>query len=1011
MSERQLAIQIEDLSRQIAELQTTLAAEIKARQQVESLLWQKQVSQSTGDLSHLSIDANNGSQLAEHHRQCSLEWVNHILNTITDPIFVKNQAHRYLIVNDAFCQLIGHPRERLIGQCDEGLFPQTQIDLFREAERRALASGKPSEYEANFTNPLGKTHIIYTKIYCVEDVGAAKFLVGISREISQQKEMELTMLECQERFLNIMDQAAVGIAQLSLDGQFLWANSGFGKIIGYSESELLNMKFQDLTQGADLDSDQELYQALINDLIPKFSREKRYIHKSGAVVWGNVTVSLARNSEGKPKYFVAVLTDISDRKRTEQALQDSEHRYYSLMQISPVGIFHLDANGECVYANPHACEIAGLGLLDMLGEGWIQNVHPEDRLMVLEKLQQLHNAPQNAHQKVTGKYRFLRNNNQVVWVLSEALAQFGKENQITGYVWTITNINELKATEEALRQSEEQFRHTFEYAPIGMAIQSLQGSFLRVNQGLCEPLGYTAEELLGKSFADLIHPEELEAFLNQQQHLLADEINCFQMESRYLAKDGHVVYALLKMVLVRDLMGQPLHLLGQFVDISDRKQVEQQLVHDAFHDALTGLPNRAMFLERVSTALKRIKRYPHQLFAVLFLDVDRFKIVNDSMGPVMGDRLLIAIADKLSQCLRSTDMVARLGGDEFSILLEDIKDIKDATKVADRILELLGSPFTLNGYEVVTTASIGIAMLSPTYEQAEQVLRDADIAMYRAKRAGKARYEIFDKVMYSYALGLLQLENDLRRAIEKHEFKLHYQPITSLVSARITGFEALVRWYHPEKGMVSPVEFIPIAEETGLIVPLGEWVIREACQQMKQWQEQFPWAATLKMSVNLSAKQLREPNLIQTIDDILLETNLNPNCLKLEITESVLMENTEVVAKILWQLRSRNIELSLDDFGTGYSSLSYLHSFPVNTVKIDRSFVSRMNENEENSEIVKAIVTLAHTLGMDAVAEGIETSEQLAQLKSLACEQGQGYFFSKPLDSQAATELLAKVQN
>ncbi|MBD2543768.1 bifunctional diguanylate cyclase/phosphodiesterase [Planktothricoides raciborskii] len=997
MSERQLAMQIEDLSRQIAELQTTLQAEIKARQQVESLFWEQQISQNTGDLANSSTE----EPLRENRRKCSLQWINHILNTIADPIFVKNEGHRYLVVNDAFCQLVGYPREQLIGQSDEQIFPE--VDLFREQEKRVLALGSPVEYEANFTNAVGNTYVISTKIYCVEDVGAEKFLVGIGREISQQKEMELTMLECQERFLDIMDQAAVGIAQLSLDGQFLWTNSGFGKIVGYSESELLEMKFQDLTHSADLDSSLELCQALINDLIPKFSREKRYIHKNGAVVWGNVTVSLARNHEGKPKYFVAFLTDISDRKRTEQALQDSEHRYYSLMQVSPVGIFHLDASGECVYANPHACEIAGLGLVDMLGEGWIQNVHPEDRLAVFEQLQQIHSD----RQKVTGKYRFLRANNQVTWVLSEAIAQFDQDTKITGYVWTVTNINELKVTEEALRQSEEQFRHTFEYAPIGMAIQSLNGPFQRVNQGLCEPLGYTAEELLGKSFADLIHPEEVMAFLEQQQHLLADEIASFQMENRYLAKDGHVVHALLKMVLVRDFRGEPLHLLGQFVDISDRKQVEQQLVHDAFHDALTGLPNRAMFLERVSTALKRIKRYPHQLFAVLFLDVDRFKIVNDSMGPVMGDRLLIAIADKLNQCLRSTDMVARLGGDEFSILLEDIKDIKDATKVADRILELLGSPFTLNGYEVVTTASIGIAMLSPTYEQPEQVLRDADIAMYRAKRAGKARYEIFDKVMYSYALGLLQLENDLRRAIEKREFKLHYQPITSLVSASLTGFEALVRWHHPEKGMVSPVEFIPIAEETGLIVPLGEWVLREACQQMKQWQDQFSWVAPLKMSVNLSAKQLREKQLIQKIDDILLETNLNPNCLKLEITESVLMENTEVVAKILWQLRSRNIELSLDDFGTGYSSLSYLHSFPVNTVKIDRSFVSRMNDNEENSEIVKAIVTLAHTLGMDAVAEGIETSEQLAQLKSLACEQGQGYFFSKPLDSQAATELLA----
>ncbi len=1001
MSERQLATQIEDLSKQIAELQTTLQAEIKAREYVESLLWKQEIAENTAK----PLDPSPGNPGVEHLLNWDPQLANQIVNTIADPIFVQSEQHRYLMVNDAFCQLVGYRREQLIGQSDERIFPQ--VDLFRKQEKRVLAWGSPVEYEVHFTNAVGTTHILSTKLSYFEDGSGEKFWVGIGREISQQKEMELTMLECQERFLDIIDQAAVGIAQLSLDGQFLWTNSGFGKIVGYADSELLQMSFQDLTYAEDVGPSLELCQALINGLIPKFSKEKRYVHKDGSVVWGNATVSLARNSEDKPKYFVVVLTDISDRKRTEQALQDSEHRYYSLMQVSPVGIFHLDASGECVYANPHACEIAGLGLVEMLGEGWVQNIHPQDRLVVFEQLQYIHKH----RTKVSCKYRFLRANNQVNWVLSEAIAQCDKEDKITGYVWTVTNISELKVTEEALRQSEEQFRHTFEYAPIGMAIQSLHGPFLRVNQGLCEPLGYTAEELLGKSFADLIHPEEVTAFLEQKQHLLAAKIASFQMENRYFAKDGHVVHALLKMVLVRDFMGDPLHLLGQFVDISDRKQVEQQLVHDAFHDALTGLPNRAMFLERVSTALKRIKRYPNQLFAVLFLDVDRFKIVNDSMGPVMGDRLLIAIADKLNQCLRSTDMVARLGGDEFSILLEDIKDIKDATKAADRILEILGSPFTLNGYEVVTTASIGIAMLSPAYEQAEQVLRDADIAMYRAKRAGKARYEIFDKVMYSYALGLLQLENDLRRAIEKREFRVHYQPITSLISATLTGFEALVRWAHPEKGMISPVEFIPIAEETGLIVPLGEWVLREACQQIKKWQDEFPWTASLKMSVNLSAKQLRERHLIQTIDDILMETNLNPNCLKLEITESVLMENTDVVAKILWQLRSRNIELSLDDFGTGYSSLSYLHSFPVNTVKIDRSFVSRMNENEENSEIVKAIVTLAHTLGMDAVAEGIETSEQLAQLKSLACEQGQGYFFSKPLDSQAATDLLAKAPN
>lgn len=1003
MSEQELAKQIEQLRQQVGELQITLQSEIKARQQVESLLWQKETSQEA--LKTQIADPSPVCQPLKDPIDWSSQFVNQILNTIPDPIFVKNQQHYYLMVNDAFCQFSGYRREELIGYSDEQIFPKERVELFRRQEKQVLNSGTQIEnHQEKFIDALGKTHILSTKISCFEDATGKKILVGISRDVTEETQMQLALLESQERLLNIFDQVAVGIAQLSLDGKFIWMNSGFCQILGYNESELLQLGFPDLTHSQDLASSWELCQALLNGSIPKFSREKRYIHKNGSVIWGNVTVSLARDFDGQPQYFIAVLTDISDRKRAEQALQESEHRYYHLMQVSPVGIFHLDTNGECVYANPHGCEMAGLGLVEMLGTGWTQNIHPQDRQIVFDQLQEIR---KDRHKK-NCKYRFLQGNGTVTWVLSEAIAQVDRERQITGYVWTVTDITALQKTEQELRQSEEQFRHTFAFAPIGMAIASLDGRFNRVNQGLCEPLGYGSEELLGKTFTDLIHPEERSVFLEMKQQLLSGEISFFQQENRYVAKDGHTVYALLKMVLVRDPIGNPVQLLGQFVDISDRKKVEEQLVHDAFHDSLTGLPNRAMFLERVSMAIKRTKRYPNQLFAILFLDVDRFKVINDSMGPVMGDRLLIAISDKLQQCLRSTDMVARLGGDEFTILLEDIKDIKDATKAADRILELLSLPLTLEGYEVVTTASIGIAMLSPTYDRPEQVLRDADIAMYRAKRSGKGRYEVFDKVMYSYALGLLQLENDLRRAIEKREFQLHYQPITSLSSASLTGFEALVRWIHPERGMVSPAEFIPIAEETGLIVPLGEWVLREACQQMKQWQQEFPGAESLKMSVNLSAKQLREPKLMQMIDDILLETNLNPSCLKLEITESVLMENTDVVAKILWQMRSRKIELSLDDFGTGYSSLSYLHSFPVNTVKIDRSFVSRMNENEENSEIIKAIVTLAHTLGMDAIAEGIETSEQLAQLKLLACEQGQGFFFSKPLDSQAATELLAQ---
>lgn len=414
-------------------------------------------------------------------------------------------------------------------------------------------------------------------------------------------------------------------------------------------------------------------------------------------------------------------------------------------------------------------------------------------------------------------------------------------------------------------------------------------------------------------------------------------------------------------------------------------------------------------MERVDHALKLAKRHKDYLFAVLFLDLDRFKVVNDSLGHKIGDQLLIAIARQLEECLRTTDTVARLGGDEFTILLEDINDIKDATRVAERIQQAIHTPFNLSGQEVFTTASIGIALSSTGYDRTEDLLRDADIAMYRAKELGKARHEVFDKVMHAHALELLRLENDLRRALERQEFEVYYQPITSLFTGTLTGFEALLRWRHPERGLVSPLEFIPVAEETGLIIPLGQWVLREACRQLRTWQTQFPMKDPLKISVNLSGKQLKELDLIAQIDQILEETGLDGSHLKLEITESVLMDNADTATKMLLQLRARNIQLSVDDFGTGYSSLSYLHRFPVNTLKIDRSFVSQMNPNDRNSEIVRTIVTLAHSLRMDVIAEGVETPEQLSALKILKCEQGQGYFFSKPLTKEAAGKLLAQV--
>jgi diguanylate cyclase (GGDEF)-like protein len=451
--------------------------------------------------------------------------------------------------------------------------------------------------------------------------------------------------------------------------------------------------------------------------------------------------------------------------------------------------------------------------------------------------------------------------------------------------------------------------------------------------------------------------------------------------------------------------------------IAEQERISQALEenkehfrHAAFHDALTGLPNRSLFIDHLKLAIERSKLNHNHLFAVLFIDLDRFKNINDSLGHNTGDQLLVAIAERLGACLRPTDTIARLGGDEFAILLDALEEWTEATEVAERIQSELLKSFSLNGHEVYTTASIGIRLSMDGREDAENMLRDADTAMYRAKDSGKARHELFHSTMHTRAVALLKLENDLRRAIEREEFSVHYQPIISLDTQLLAGFEALARWQHPERGLVSPDEFIPLAEETGLITEIGVLVLREACKQMRAWHSALG-RESLTMSVNLSGKQLTQTDLIEQIQDTLQQTGLNPTCLRLEITETVVMENAELATNTLLQLRKLGVHLSIDDFGTGYSSLSYLHRFPVNTLKIDRSFIGRMTKGDENAEIVRTICTLANNLGMEVVAEGVETPEQLELLRSLKCEYGQGYLFSRPVDAEKATELLSSLPN
>ena len=453
--------------------------------------------------------------------------------------------------------------------------------------------------------------------------------------------------------------------------------------------------------------------------------------------------------------------------------------------------------------------------------------------------------------------------------------------------------------------------------------------------------------------------------------------------------------------------------LNRHLAEQERIGIELQLSKDhfryaAFHDALTDLPNRSMLTESLKVVIERAKQQDNYEFAVLFLDLDRFKNVNDSLGHSIGDQLLIAMARRLENCTREVDMVARLGGDEFAILLDGIQDAEEATKMAQRVQEKMQSAFNLNGHEVFTTASIGIALSFTGYDHPENILRDADTAMYRAKAQGKACYEVFDKGMHTRAVYLLQMETALRRALEREEFRVYYQPIVSLDNGHLAGFEALVRWQHPERGFVSPADFIPMAEDTGLIIPIGAWILKRACQQLSQWQWQSPANRSLFMSVNLSGKQVAGEEIVDQIEQVLRETGVEPRHLKLEITESAVMENAEHAVSLLKRLKAIGVQLSIDDFGTGYSSLGYLHKFPLDTLKIDRTFIGRIDEAEENVEIVRTVVTLAENMGMDVVAEGVETLGQLVQLRKLKCQYGQGYLFSRPVDAESAGAWISK---
>ena len=535
---------------------------------------------------------------------------------------------------------------------------------------------------------------------------------------------------------------------------------------------------------------------------------------------------------------------------------------------------------------------------------------------------------------------------------------------------------------------------------MGVTITDPEGRILYSNPADARMHGYRQDELVGRH-ARIFAPPEHARPLNEDG---MEGVTSWSRETVNVRKDGTLFPVFLRSDVVKDHRGRVVGLVTCCEDITQRKQLEKQLLHNSFYDSLTGLPNRGLLEHRLELAIDRARR-GDGAFAMLVVGLDRFKLVNESLGRGAGDELLVRVAERLRACVRGETLVARLAGDEFALLIDHIEGLADATRVAACLRDQLSLPFRVGDSEVFTGASIGITLSYTAYEQPEEVLRDAVIAMNRSKGSPQGQYEVFDRDMHARAMERLRTETDLRRALERGELRVHYQPIVTLETGRIAGFEALARWQHPERGLVLPDDFIPLAEETGLILPIGIWVLEEACRSLRRWQDARPAGeAPLTMAVNLSAKQFAQPELADQVERVLRATGLKPASLKLEITESVIMQHTEVVTHTMRRLKALGVQLHIDDFGTGYSSLAYLHRLPLDGLKIDRSFVTP-GAGAESLQLVRTIVAMAHALGVAVVTEGVETAELVSELRGLKCEYGQGYFFSRPLEGAAVEAL------
>ena len=855
----------------------------------------------------------------------------------------------------------------------------------------------------------GRSFAVYA-VPQLDVTGAQTGVSGISYDITEQARAQQALRESEARFERIMLNVPGMVYQLVQnevgEHHFDYVSEACQDFYGVTPAQAL--EDADLLLGAVAEEDKAEFKRSVaqsaregsdwmmeltivrTDGTRRFIRgQSRPIKRAdGAVVWDGI------------------LVDLTQSKRADEALERSAHALDEAQKLAGVGSFSWNLRtGEALWSDEmyRMFELEPGSPVPGPMEA-IAHYHPDDRATLADLMKT--RAAGGGAEEVT--VRLVRSDGSIRHLETRASLQFDEAGKPLIMNGSLQDVTQRVEAQRALSESEERYALVARATNDGLWDWNLLTDKIYYSPHWKAMLGFAETEIgdAPDEWFNRIHPEDVESVqTHKAAHLSGASAQC-ECEYRLLHAGGEYRWMLGRGLAIFDEEGVATRLSGSQTDITERKLAETQLEYNAFYDtALTHLPNRALFAERLDRTIARGNRQPEHTFAVLFLDIDRFKKINDSLGHLTGDRLLIEASRRFQNCLRPGDTVARFGGDEFAILLDDVSSIDDVHHVADRIHAELEAPFQLDGHEAFVTVSIGIVMGQGDKASAEELLRSADTAMYRAKGSGRGQHQMFEATMHARAVKMLEMETDLWRALERDELRLHYQPIINLNGGQIEGFEALVRWQHPSRGLVSPADFIPLAEESGLIVPIGWWVLEEACRQAQGWQAEF---GPLWMSVNLSPKQLSQPDILERVKSAIERTGFDPHLLKLEITESVLMENSDLSAQMLREIQDLGARFSMDDFGTGYSSLSYLHRFPLDTIKVDRSFVSQMKPDARDHEIVGTIISMARGLRMNVVAEGVETAEQLQSLREMRCGFAQGFYMSKPQESALIEALLRR---